>query len=222
MYGFPAILIAFRDMHTEPVHATQKKIRMFQACFDRAAILVALCAVSAVFLLPAPLTAEKMPRPAELSLQDTSGKQVTLRDLRGKIVVLNFWATWCGPCKAEMPMVVKADEQYKGLDVAFVGVSLDDVKTQKNIPAFLNQYRVTYAILIGASADDLAKLKMGIAVPATAFIDRKGRIRFRILGQMRQGELQDRIDWLLRESTDARSGDAGPAPPALVTHLEEK
>lgn len=195
---------------------------MFRQRFRHWILPVALGMSCVGFLLPARMVGEKAPKAANLSLRNMNEKTISLHDLRGHIVVLNFWATWCGPCKAEMPMLVQADEQYQQKGVAFLGASLDDAKSQKNIPAFLNQYHVSYIILTGASADNLAKLKMGIAVPATAFIDEKGAIRFRILGQMRPRELQERIDWLLRESSNGKSDVAGPAPPALVTHLEKK
>jgi thiol-disulfide isomerase/thioredoxin len=199
---------------------------MFRQKFRLLLLFIAVCVTYTGFL-GAKIAAEKSPRAVNLSLRDMTGKRSSLRELRGKIVVLNFWATWCGPCKTEMPMLVQADEQYKKRGVEFLGASLDDSKSEKNIPAFVDRYHVPYSILTGATADDLARLKMGIAVPATAFIDAKGRIRFRILGQMRPRELQGRIDWLLRESSDAGSGnagkdDAGTAPPALVTHLDEK
>ena len=177
-------------------------------------ILPALCAVSLILLLPTPMAAKKTSKPIKLSLPDMNGKRVSVQDLRGQVVVLNFWATWCGPCNTEMPMLVQAAQQYKQQSVAFLGASVDDSKTQKNIPAFLDRYHVGYTILTGASADDLDKLKLGAAVPATAFIDASGIVRFRILGQMRPGELQARIDWLLHES--------GSAPAALMTHLDQK
>lgn len=202
-------------MRIQPIHAATVEKYIFRACFHRAAILITLCMVSGVFLLPATMAAEKAPRTASLSLRDMSGKRISLHSLRGQVVVLNFWATWCGPCNVEMPMLVAAERQYRQRGVVFLGASVDDSKTQKSILAFLDRYHVTYTILTGASADDLAKLKLGIAVPATAFVDAKGVIRFRILGQMHTDELQERIDWLLHD-------EAGPAPAEVVTHLDEK
>ena len=161
------------------------------------------------------LFARNTPRAVNLSLKTLEGKRISLRDLRGKIVVLNFWATWCGPCNAEMPLLIAAEQQYRNQDVVFLGASLDDPSTQKNVPAFLDLHHVVYSIGIGATTNDLRELQMGIAVPATAFIDRNGVIRARISGQMRPQELQQRIDWLLRDET-------GLAPSAVVTHLDEK
>src|SRR5580704_4750942 len=75
---------------------------------------------------------------AELNLKDMNGQKVHLRDYRGKAVVLNFWATWCGPCKAELPMLVEAAKDYGSRGVSFVAVSLDDEKTKPLVPAFVS------------------------------------------------------------------------------------
>lgn len=154
----------------------------------------------------------KEPPNAELTLKDANGQKVSLRDYRGKIVVLNFWATWCGPCNEEMPMIVEMEREYRSRGVIFIAASLDDSKTKSRIPAFLSKYQVEFPVWYGATGDDLANLGMGEAVPDTAFIDQEGRIVARVLGQMRKEELKERLDWL--------TGDrAGAAPPPLVKHL---
>src|SRR4051812_11407652 len=71
---------------------------------------------------------------ADWSASDIAGKRVHLRDYRGRVVVLNFWATWCGPCNAEMPLLVDAEKEYGSRGVAFIGASLDDSKTKRNVP----------------------------------------------------------------------------------------
>jgi thiol-disulfide isomerase/thioredoxin len=149
---------------------------------------------------------------ADLTLADVTGKRTRLRDYRGQVVVLNFWATWCGPCTHEMPLLVQAEKDYKAQGVVFIGASVDDSKTRPAILTFLNKYDVTFPIWVGGSGDDLAKLGMGEAVPATAFLDREGRIAARVLGEIREAELKERIDWLLGDRT-------GIAPDALVKHL---
>jgi thiol-disulfide isomerase/thioredoxin len=151
---------------------------------------------------------------ADLTLQDATGQKVHLRGLRGRTVVLNFWATWCGPCNAEMPMLVEMEKQYATRGVLFIAVSLDDAKTRARIPGFLAQHNVGFPVWYGATADDLDRLKLGGAVPATAFLDAEGRIAARILGQARPEEVKERLDWL--------TGDkSGPAPQLVVEHLQE-
>ena len=146
-------------------------------------------------------------------MKDAAGQKVRLRDLRGKPVVLNFWATWCVPCNAEMPMLVDMEKQYAARGVVFIGASLDDAKTKTRIPVFLSEHGVGFPVWYGATADDLDQLKLGEAVPATAFLDAEGRIVARILGQARPEEVKERLDWLT-------GGQSTPAPPPLVKHLE--
>src|SRR5947207_139308 len=100
----------------------------------------------------------KEPPKAELTLKDATGRKVSLRDLRGKIVVLNFWATWCGPCNEEMPMIVEIEKEYRGRGVLFIAASLDDSKTRSRIPEFVSKYQVGFPVWYGATGDDLAKL----------------------------------------------------------------
>ena len=157
--------------------------------------------------------ASKEASKADLTLKDIHGKRVRLRDLQGKIVVLNFWATWCGPCNQEMPMLVEAEKEYGPRGVVFVGASLDDEKTRANIPAFLSKYQINFPIWVGAGPDELEKLGLGVAVPDTAFIDAEGRIVARILGEIRKEEIRERLEWLTGKQT-------GPPPEAKVVHLE--
>ena len=154
-------------------------------------------------------------KPASLSLKDAQGNKVKLGDLRGKIVVVNFWATWCGPCNAEMPMVVKTAASYADKNVVFIGANADLDETAKRVPAYVQSHQIAYPIWMGASDSDLSHLQLGIALPATIFVDTDGVIRARILGQMRPGEIEERVDWLLSDRQK-------PAPPALVKHLEDK
>ena len=166
-------------------------------------------------LLLAGLTAaiSKAPAQADLNLRDLNGRRVKLRDYRGKIVVLNFWATWCGPCKVEMPLLSAAEKEYGPKGAVFVAASLDDPKNVPEISAFLNAHHVSLTTWVGATADDLDKLEMGPAVPATAFLDQEGHIVARILGQMRDGELQERLDWMM--------GTRLTQPEVRVSHLEK-
>jgi thiol-disulfide isomerase/thioredoxin len=161
---------------------------------------------------PLAAAAKEAPK-AELNLKDSQGQKVRLRDLRGKIVVLNFWATWCGPCKAELPLLVEAEQNYSSRGVIFIAASLDDDQTKAQIPAFVAAHKVGFPVWIGATGDDLSKLGMGEAVPATAFLDPEGHIVARVLGQLRSEEVKERLDWLL-------GNRSGTAPDPLVKHLE--
>lgn len=176
-----------------------------------------ICMVIAVILGIAasrPAYGVSSDKPAVLTLRDTNGAKVKLSDLRGKIVVLNFWATWCGPCNVEMPMLVKAASAYSDKNVIFVGASADAAATQSKVSGYAQKLQITYPIWIGATDVDMKRLEMGDTIPGTAFLDAGGVVRARILGQMRPGEIEERVDWLLRDRQ-------GNAPPELVKHLDE-
>jgi len=153
-------------------------------------------------------------RRVELVLKSNDGKRVRLKDYRGKIVLVNFWATWCGPCNAEMPLLVKEEKSYRSRGVIFIAASLDDAKTRKQVPAFVIRNQVRFPVWLGANRGDLDRLGMGLAVTATAFLDQQGYIVFRVTGPTREEELEERLDWLI-------GSRAGPAPVAFVKHLDE-
>jgi thiol-disulfide isomerase/thioredoxin len=154
-------------------------------------------------------------RPVNLPFKDMKGNRVKVTALRGKPVVLNFWATWCVPCRAEMPILVEAEKEYAARRVAFVGASLDNRQSRSKISDFVNEFKVGFPIWTGASTMDLDDLKLGSSLPATAFLDREGRIVARVLGQITRNELYERLDWL----TGIRQG---AAPDPLVKHVAEK
>jgi thiol-disulfide isomerase/thioredoxin len=154
-------------------------------------------------------------RPVSSPFKDMHGKKVRVSDYRGKLVLLNFWATWCVPCRAEMPMLVEAEKAYAPRGVVFIAVSLDDRETRPKIPDFVGEFKIGFPVWLGASTMDLEDLKLGPALPATAFLDREGRIAARVLGQLEKSELYERLDWL----TGNRKG---PPPDPLVRHVTGK
>jgi thiol-disulfide isomerase/thioredoxin len=151
---------------------------------------------------------------ASLTLKDMSGREQSLKELRGKIVVLNFWATWCVPCREEMTVLVTLQKQYESQGVQVIGASADEASTQENIPEFARKVKINFPIWVGATVSDMQRLQLGDALPATAIIDRDGQIVGRILGPVEKDDLRKRVEWLL---SDRRS----PAPPALVNNLEK-
>jgi thiol-disulfide isomerase/thioredoxin len=183
---------------------TQRKMNLRMT---RVGLLV--CGVA--LALSVPCVSMDAPR-AVLVLKDASGGRVRLSDYRGKIVVLNFWATWCAPCRDEIPYFVELEKEYRSRGVVFIGASLDEEATSRQIPDYLARYGVKYPVWYGAGRGDLDRLGFDQAVPATAFLDQEGRVVARVLGEIRKREIKDRLDWLLGDWT-------GPAPQALVNHM---
>jgi hypothetical protein len=113
-----------------------------------------------------------------------------------------------------MPILVEAEKLWSPKGVVFIGASLDDNKTKKDIPAFVNQFHINFPVWTGATLNDLDKLHLGNAVPDTAFIDQDGFVFARVRGEIRREELDARLTWIT-------GGRTGPAPEPLVTHLSQ-
>lgn len=150
--------------------------------------------------------AESAPK---LSLKNLSGQTQKLSGLRGKIVVLNFWATWCEPCQDELPRLSKLAHAYTGQKVQLVAVSIDDEKNRSKIEALLRWLKVRLDVCTGADLDTLGKFGLGNIVPATVVIDDKGQITSRVAGEARNEDVRIPVDWLL-------NGRTGKKPPPLL------
>ncbi len=161
---------------------------------------VILCAVL-ICASAAALLAASLPK---LKLKNLDGQKEELKQFDGKIIVLNFWATWCGPCKDEIPMLEKEAAAYQARGVQVVGVSLDKRGNEDKVRAFIKKYGVTFPVWVDGTVDDLDRWKMGPAVPATAFIDQSGKIVGRVEGEMRQAKLEHRLNWMLGDHTGTR------------------
>ena len=116
----------------------------------------------------------------DFALQTLDGQTLKLSDLRGKAVVLNFWATWCSPCKAEMPWFVDFQKQYAAQGLQIVGVAMDD-SAKEDIVKFAQQMGVNYPVVLGK--ESLADQYGGVEfLPTTFYIDRSGNIQERVFG----------------------------------------
>ncbi len=149
-----------------------------------------------------------------LKLKNLDGLSQSLKQYKGKPLVVNFWATWCGPCQEEMPLFVAEEQAYRGRGVIFIGVSMDDGQSLDKVRAFVNKLNVTYPILMG-SADDLDRFKLGPGIPATAFVNPDGEIVGRVLGEIHKPDLEQRLEWLLGKRQ-------GEAPIELENNLNIK
>lgn len=127
----------------------------------------------------------------DFSLESLEGKTMRLSDFRGKAVLLNFWATWCGPCKIEMPWFVELQQKYGSQGLQVVGVAMDDA-SKEDIAKFAKDMGVNYPVLIGKEA--VGDSYGGIpALPESFFIGRDGKVVVKILGLRGKAEIEDAI-----------------------------
>lgn len=143
---------------------------------------------------------------AELVLKDMFGVEQKLSALRGRIVVLNFWATWCGPCIKEMPDLASIQNRYAALGVQVIGASADTLADRESVRKFISDLKINFPVWLGATVEDMSRFGLGPALPATAIIGRDGRIVALFPGVITQDDLIKHIDALIAQSErDARS-----------------
>jgi len=132
------------------------------------------------------------------TLQDLNGKMVSLSDFKGKVIVLDFWATWCPPCVKEIPHFIELYEQYKDRGFAMVGISLDSQGVSV-VKSFVRKYQVNYPILMTDGRVD--KAYGGIpSIPTTFVIDSAGNIRQKYIGYQEKAVFETDIKALLAEA----------------------
>jgi len=148
----------------------------------------------------------------DFALKDRDGATVHLSDYKGKVVMLDFWATWCGPCKIEIPWFMEFEQQYKDKGFAVLGVSMDEGGWD-DVKPYIEERKINYRILLG---DDKVDHEYGgiDSLPTTFLIGRSGKIAAVHVGiEKGKNELRDEIDQLLaaKDVLGAHAGD-----PAIV------
>jgi thiol-disulfide isomerase/thioredoxin len=129
---------------------------------------------------------------------DTSGKAYTPASLTGKVVIVNFWATWCHPCEQEIPDLSKVYEKYKDQGVVFLGVLTDDDPGDAQLLNFASDHAMTYPI-VRASSDILQSFNYPDKLPTTFVFGRSGKKEFARVGGVREDEMRRLIDKLAAE-----------------------
>jgi peroxiredoxin len=159
----------------------------------KAIVLVSVALASAI-AAAAPVSG---PAPS-FELKARTGEAVSLADLRGEVVMINFWATWCGPCRQEMPHLEALYQRYGSLGFTLLGVNVED--DPKGAEAWLAETPVSFPILFD-SENEVTKLYDVVAMPSTVLVDRSGNMRYIHHGYKPgyENEYQNQIRALIRE-----------------------
>jgi peroxiredoxin len=134
----------------------------------------------------------------DFTLPTIDGKQVKLSDLRGKAVLVNFWATWCGPCKLEIPWFLDLQKQYGSQGLVILGIAMDD--NPEVVPKFAQEMKIDYPVLIGN--EQVAEQYGGVeGLPATFYVNREGKIVKLVRGIVSHSDVEDGIKQALGTSS---------------------
>jgi thiol-disulfide isomerase/thioredoxin len=179
---------------------------------SRLALLTLLIAIAPPVLRPVQaaddlLIPEAKRVPARrFALNDLDGKKRQLTDFKGKVVVVNFWATWCGPCQQEMPAFTRVYGEYRNRGVEMVGAANEERSAKAKVQAFVKSMEIQFPIWLEASADHMKAFGVGPELPATAIIDSQGRLAVSLKGVTDETQLRSLLDRLLPAAS------AGSAP----------
>jgi thiol-disulfide isomerase/thioredoxin len=133
----------------------------------------------------------------EFTLTSTDGKDIKISDYKGKIVILDFWATWCGPCRIGIPDLIELQKEY-GKDIVVIGISLDD-ETKEAVVPFMKKIGINYPVLYGTF--EVTQQYGGVeGIPTTFVINRNGEIVDKHVGLVPKSEFIDQINKLLKKS----------------------
>ncbi len=150
-------------------------------------------------ILVAPASSNsRMEAAPDFTLMNRSGEMVSLNDFRGQVVLINFWATWCAPCRKEMPFLEQIYQRYERLGVTLLGVNVEDGPEEAK--AFLKETPVSFPVLF--DMDKTVSSLYGVeAMPTTILVDRQGNVRFVHYGYQAgyENDYQDQIRTLVRE-----------------------
>jgi thiol-disulfide isomerase/thioredoxin len=166
--------------------------------------LLAVGAMALLLLATAPSSAEEMPSAAPLfalTLTTPDDKPMSFASLKGKPLIVNFWARWCGPCRKEIPDLAEMHAKYHAKGLVIVGVAVEDAGNRDSVREFAKAYEMNYALVIGGVQTSvelmqaLGNPKSGL--PFTIVIDRQGKIVAKKLGAMNKTDMESAIKQVL-------------------------
>ena len=141
----------------------------------------------------------------ELTLKDPFGTEQRLSSLKGRIVILNFWATYCIPCRKEMPDLAAIQNEFAALGVQVIGASTDESKDRDKVLQFVKETKVNFPVWMGASSADMIRFGLGSALPGTVIIDREGRVAKVISGVIDKADIRKQIESILATAEQTRA-----------------
>lgn len=142
----------------------------------------------------------------ELALKDLFGVEQRLSAFRGRIVVLNFWATYCVPCKKEMPDLAAVQNQYAALGVQVIGAAADTAEDKQKVLQFIKDAKLNFPVWLGASAEDMQRFGLSSALPGTVIIGRDGKVVITFKGIIKLADLKKHLDGLLAAAEKESTG----------------
>jgi len=153
------------------------------------------CVLLFTVLLMTDASAQSFKTAPELKLKDLQGQQINLSDYQGKVVLINFWATWCVPCRAEIPDLIKLQKQYRRQGLRIIGIGYPP-QTSTEVRRFVTGMKVNYRIALGSESTK-ALFDDSDVLPITVVIDKDGNIRDVIKGVLYRDEFEEKIKPLL-------------------------
>jgi peroxiredoxin len=165
----------------------------------RMTLLGIIFATAVIAFSPASALGQKDKAP-QLELKDINGRLVRLSDYRGKVVLINFWATWCPPCRAEMPDLVRYQREYRKKGLQIIGITYPPERKDQ-VRRFARKLKVNYPIILG-TVQIKAQFGPDVALPVTVVIDRDGKVIEIISGILLREEFDEKIKPLLMKNVE--------------------
>ena len=164
--------------------------------------------IAGMFLFLFAISVSAQSRQTGLALKDIHGRSFKLSDFKGKVVLLNFWATWCPPCRKEIPQLIKLQRKYRKVGLQIVGITYPPEKLS-SVRAFAKRSQTNYPLVLGSERTKSSFTSSDV-LPVTVVIDRVGKVREVIEGILLPEEIDEKIKPLLSESNSSGSQASPP------------